>query len=177
MRVKLAKSAGFCWGVERALDIVLDTANETDAPVFTHGPLIHNPQTVNLLEHKNITAYDPASTPRDNGLLVIRAHGISPQVREKLRTSGSTIRDATCPLVTKVHLEVRSFVKKGYTILYIGHRRHDEVVGVLFTEIGPAFADRPGGYTRILKRGNRLGDAAPLSRIELVGLGEYQEED
>ncbi|MBT4431496.1 MAG: 4-hydroxy-3-methylbut-2-enyl diphosphate reductase, partial [Nitrospinaceae bacterium] len=99
MRVKLAKTAGFCWGVERALDIVLETSNKAKAPVYTHGPLIHNPQTVSLLKEKDITPYDPAETPSDNGLLVIRAHGISPQVREKLRNSGSTIRDATCPLV------------------------------------------------------------------------------
>ncbi len=129
MRVKLAKSAGFCWGVERAIDIVLDTANETDAPVFTHGPLIHNPQTVNLLEQKNITAYDPASTPRDNGLLVIRAHGISPQVREKLRTSGSTIRDATCPLVAKVHGIIRKHSRLGAHSVIIGEKGHPEVEG------------------------------------------------
>ncbi|MBI3026347.1 MAG: 4-hydroxy-3-methylbut-2-enyl diphosphate reductase, partial [Candidatus Tectomicrobia bacterium] len=63
MRVKLAKTAGFGWGVERALDIALDTANEAQGPVFTHGPLIHNPQTVELLREKNVHVSDPVGSP------------------------------------------------------------------------------------------------------------------
>lgn len=137
MRVKLAKSAGFCWGVERALDIVLDTANESDGPVFTHGPLIHNPQTVDLLEKKNITAYDPSGAPADNGLLVIRAHGISPQVRNTLRKSGAGIRDATCPLVAKVHGIIRKHSRLGSHTIIIGEEGHPEVEGHMgYSEAG-----------------------------------------
>lgn len=137
MRVKLAKSAGFCWGVERALDIVLDSANESNGPVFTHGPLIHNPQTVNLLEKKNITAYDPSGAPSDNGLLVIRAHGISPQVRDTLRTSGAGIRDATCPLVAKVHGIIRKHSRLGAHTIIIGEEGHPEVEGHMgYSEAG-----------------------------------------
>ncbi|MFC1492177.1 4-hydroxy-3-methylbut-2-enyl diphosphate reductase, partial [Nitrospinota bacterium] len=127
--MKLAKSAGFCWGVERALDIVLDTANRTDVPVFTYGPLIHNPQTVSLLEQKNITAADPKNEPVENGLLVIRAHGISPQVRERIRESGSTVRDATCPLVAKVHGTIRKHSRQGAHTIIIGEEGHPEVEG------------------------------------------------
>ena len=137
MRVKLAKTAGFCWGVERALDIVLETSNKAKAPVYTHGPLIHNPQTVSLLKEKDITPYDPAETPSDNGLLVIRAHGISPQVREKLRNSGSTIRDATCPLVAKVHGVIRKHSRLGAHTVIIGEEGHPEVEGHIgYSEAG-----------------------------------------
>ena len=129
MRVKLAKIAGFCWGVERALDIVLDTANEANGPVYTHGPLIHNPQTVSLLEQKNVYANDPRKQTGDNGLLVIRAHGISPQVRDRLRNSGMSIRDATCPLVAKVHGIIRKHSRLGAFTIIIGEEGHPEVEG------------------------------------------------
>ena len=129
MRVKLAKTAGFCWGVERALDIALDTANEANRPVYTHGPLIHNPQTVGLLERKNVYANDPCKQTGDNGLLVIRAHGISPQVRDRLRNSGMSIRDATCPLVGKVHGIIRKHSRLGAFTIIIGEEGHPEVEG------------------------------------------------
>ncbi len=76
------------------------------------------------------------------------------------------------PLITLAKSDSVNNRRRAFAAL-----RDDHAVGVLFTEIGPAFSDRPGGYTRILKRGNRLGDAAPVSRIELVGIGEYEEED
>ncbi|MEK6709032.1 MAG: 4-hydroxy-3-methylbut-2-enyl diphosphate reductase [Nitrospinota bacterium] len=127
--MKLAKTAGFCWGVERALDIALDTANEATGPVFTHGPLIHNPQTVDLLKEKNVHVSDVNGTPASGGLLVIRAHGISPQVRERLRGSGAAIRDATCPLVAKVHGIIRKHSRQGAFTVIIGERGHPEVEG------------------------------------------------
>ena len=129
MRVKLAKTAGYCWGVERALDIALDTANEASGPVFTHGPLIHNPQTIELLKEKNIWTSDPKGSTENGGLLVIRAHGISPQVRERLRASGAAIRDATCPLVAKVHGIIRKHSRQGTTTIIIGEEGHPEVEG------------------------------------------------
>ena len=129
MRVKLAKTAGFCWGVERALDIALNTANDTSSEVLTHGPLIHNPQTVELLEEKNVFASDPKETPSDTSLVVIRAHGISPQVRDRLRGSGAGIRDATCPLVAKVHGVIRKHSRMGAFTVIIGEEGHPEVDG------------------------------------------------
>ncbi len=129
MRVKLAKTAGFCWGVERALDIALDTANHTSGEVLTHGPLIHNPQTVELLEEKSVFPSDPQKTPNSTSLVVIRAHGISPQVRDRLRNSGAGIRDATCPLVAKVHGVIRKHSRMGAFTVIIGEKSHPEVEG------------------------------------------------
>ncbi len=129
MRVKLARTAGFCWGVERALDIALDTASEAPGDVLTHGPLIHNPQTVELLEEKSVFASDPRETPDGTSLVVIRAHGISPQARERLRGSGAGIRDATCPLVAKVHGVIRKHSRLGAFTVIIGEEGHPEVDG------------------------------------------------
>ncbi len=129
MRVKIAKTAGFCWGVERALDIALDTANETASGVLTHGPLIHNPQTIKLLEKKSVFASDPQETPSNTSLVVIRAHGISPQVRDRLRRSGASLRDATCPLVAKVHGIIRKHSRLGAFTVVIGEKSHPEVEG------------------------------------------------
>ena len=129
LRVKLAKTAGFCWGVERALDIALDTANGTSSDVLTHGPLIHNPQTVELLEQKSVYVSDPQQTPSSTSLVVIRAHGISPQVRDRLRGSGAGIRDATCPLVAKVHGVIRKHSRMGAFTVIIGEEGHPEVDG------------------------------------------------
>ena len=129
MRVKLAKTAGFCWGVERALDIALDTANDSSSEVLTHGPLIHNPQTVELLEEKSVLVSDPQETPSSTSLVVIRAHGISPQVRDRLRSSGAGLRDATCPLVAKVHGVIRKHSRMGAFTVIIGEEGHPEVDG------------------------------------------------
>lgn len=129
LRVKLARTAGFCWGVERALDIALDTASEAPGEVLTHGPLIHNPQTVELLEEKSVFASDPRETPGGTSLVVIRAHGISPQVRERLRGSGAGLRDATCPLVAKVHGVIRKHSRLGAFTVIIGEEDHPEVDG------------------------------------------------
>ncbi len=129
MRVKLAKTAGFCWGVERALDIALDTANDASSEVLTHGPLIHNPQTVELLEEKSVLVSDPQETPSSTSLVVIRAHGISPQVRDRLRSSGAGLRDATCPLVAKVHGVIRKHSRMGAFTVIIGEEGHPEVDG------------------------------------------------
>ena len=129
MRVKLARTAGFCWGVERALDIALDTASEAPGDVLTHGPLIHNPQTVELLEEKSVFASDPRETPDGTSLVVIRAHGISPRARERLRGSGAGIRDATCPLVAKVHGVIRKHSRLGAFTVIIGEEGHPEVDG------------------------------------------------
>ena len=129
MRVKLAKTAGFCWGVERALDIALDTVNDASSEVLTHGPLIHNPQTVELLEDKSVFVSDPQETPSSTSLVVIRAHGISPQVRDRLRSSGAGIRDATCPLVAKVHGVIRKHSRMGAFTVIIGEEGHPEVDG------------------------------------------------
>ena len=129
MQVILAKSAGFCKGVRRAIDITLDAAQREDGPIFTHGPLIHNPQAIQLLEKKGVKPVDNIEGI-DKGTLVIRAHGIPPKERDKIKNSSLRMCDATCPDVARVQGIVRKHARNGFHIIIIGDRGHAEVLGL-----------------------------------------------
>ena len=128
--IKVAKNAGFCMGVKRALDIVLDLARAGGGPIYTDGPLIHNPQITALLEKKGIRSLASAGIPTE-GLIVIRAHGISPKRRAELKRIGFPLHDATCPDVAKVQAIVNKYSGLGYEIAIIGDKGHAEVEGLL----------------------------------------------
>ncbi|VAX17726.1 4-hydroxy-3-methylbut-2-enyl diphosphate reductase, partial [hydrothermal vent metagenome] len=127
--IKVAKTAGFCWGVKRAIDLTLETANSTNGPVYTHGPLIHNPQVIEMLEGKEVYAIKEASD-LDNGKVIIRTHGIAPDVRQEIKSRDLSITDATCPLVAKVQGIIKKYANRGYTTIIIGDEGHAEVVGL-----------------------------------------------
>ncbi|MBU4484087.1 4-hydroxy-3-methylbut-2-enyl diphosphate reductase [bacterium] len=128
-KIKIAKSAGFCWGVRRAMEKVLDVAHKNQR-VYTYGPLIHNPQAVRTLEKKGIKVINKIDSKID-GTVIIRTHGLSPKEREKLRQSGAKICDATCPDVAQIQGVVRKYLKKGYFIIIIGNPNHPEVKALL----------------------------------------------
>ena len=130
MRVKLAKTAGFCMGVRRAMAIVLSEANKGDGKLFTYGPIIHNRQVLDLLRSKGVDVKDNINT-HDKGRIIIRAHGITPAEREKIRSSNLTLIDATCPRVAKVHAIIRKYSNKGYTPVIFGDTKHPEVIGLM----------------------------------------------
>jgi (E)-4-hydroxy-3-methyl-but-2-enyl pyrophosphate reductase len=133
MEIKLAKTAGFCMGVRRAVDTVLDIAqHETARRIYTYGPLIHNPQTIELLKNRGITAINSIDeiTDRKNAVLVIRAHGIAPDERRKIKESGIKIIDATCPKVGYVQAIIKKHTALGYTVIIVGDREHPEVDGL-----------------------------------------------
>lgn len=127
--VILAKTAGFCWGVKRAIDITLEAAEQKSEPVYTFGPLIHNPQLINLLESKNIHVKSDLAS-MDGGELIIRTHGITPQQRALIKDKGISIKDATCPLVAKVQGMIKKYSRKGYAIVIVGSDKHAEVIGL-----------------------------------------------
>lgn len=135
MSVMLAETAGFCMGVRRAVDLVLDIAQRKGkANIYTYGPLIHNPQTVELLRNRGvipISRLDEIPDSEQGAMLVIRAHGISPEERRKVREKGVRIIDATCPKVAHVQAIIKKHARKGDTILIIGDERHPEVMGLL----------------------------------------------
>ncbi len=117
-------------GVRRAIEIVLAEANKRgQPPLFTYGPLIHNRQVLEVLESKGVKTIDSIEGIR-NGRVVIRAHGIPPQTRQQLRSTGLTIIDATCPKVAKVQAIIRYYSKKGYTPIIVGDKEHAEVIGL-----------------------------------------------
>lgn len=138
-RIIVAKSAGFCWGVQRAFNKVLDVAmnHPEHRPVYTYGPLIHNPQAVEMLKQKGIGVVDEIGDDIE-GTVVIRTHGIPPVERKRLEASGARICDATCPDVGIIQGTVRRHLKQGYFIIIIGHREHPEVKALL------GFAEKRG---------------------------------
>ena len=134
MKVVLASTAGFCIGVRRALEMVLKAINENQPKIYTYGPLIHNPQVLELLRERGITILKPGEEIPE-GLVVIRAHGIPPQERRLLEQAGGRIIDATCPRVAKVQAIIRRWAAKGFATLIVGDADHPEVRGLLgYTE-------------------------------------------
>ncbi len=133
MEIKLAKTAGFCMGVRRAVDTVLDVAQHgTGRRIYTYGPLIHNPQTIDLLKSRGITAVNSVDeiSDRKNAILVIRAHGIAPDERKKIKESRVKIIDATCPKVGYVQAIIKKHTALNYTVIIAGDREHPEVDGL-----------------------------------------------
>ncbi len=130
-KVLLASPRGFCAGVVRAVDIVkiaLDTRTE---PVYVRKEIIHNPHVVRELGEKGAIFVDRVEDVPEGSTLIFSAHGVSPEVREKASARSLEVIDATCPLVTKVHVEAVRYAKKDYTIILIGHVGHDEVIGTM----------------------------------------------
>ncbi len=139
IKIKLARTAGFCMGVRRAIEIALSMAqNKGTEEVYTYGPLIHNPQAVEFLSEKGIKPVDSLEKI-EKGSVIIRAHGISPEEREKLEKSGMKIIDATCPKVKHVQSIIRRHALEDYEILIIGDREHPEVEGLLGYANGNGF--------------------------------------
>ncbi|MBW2105548.1 MAG: 4-hydroxy-3-methylbut-2-enyl diphosphate reductase [Deltaproteobacteria bacterium] len=130
MKVKLAKTAGFCMGVRRAMEIALSEANKGDGKLFTYGPIIHNQQVLDLLRSKGVDVKEDINT-HDRGRIIIRAHGITPTEREKIRSSNLKLIDATCPRVAKVQAIIKKYSKKGYTPVIFGDAKHPEVIGLM----------------------------------------------
>ncbi len=130
MRVVLARTAGFCIGVKRALELVLKAINENQTKIYTYGPLIHNPQVLELLRERGITVLEPGAAVPE-GLVVIRAHGIPPQERHVLESAAVRIIDATCPRVAKVQAIIRRWAVKGCATLIVGDADHPEVAGLM----------------------------------------------
>jgi len=139
LRVKLARMAGFCMGVRRAMEIVLAEVNKGTSPLYTYGPLIHNQQVLGLLATKGVTAVDDI-TDLDEGTIVIRAHGIPPTERRRIKSSGLRIRDATCPRVARVQAIISSYTNQGYHAVIVGDRDHPEVKGLMGYAHGRAHA-------------------------------------
>lgn len=129
-RVVLAQPRGFCAGVDRAVEIIELAVESFDPPVYCRKEIVHNRHVVDSFEKKGVIFVDELSEVPPGATVVFSAHGVAPEVWDQAGEKDLHVIDATCPLVTKVHLEVRNFARKGYTILYIGHRAHDEVVGV-----------------------------------------------
>jgi 4-hydroxy-3-methylbut-2-en-1-yl diphosphate reductase len=129
--IVLAGPRGFCAGVERAIDIVELALSVCLPPVYVRKEIVHNRHVVEDLRAKGAIFVDELDEVPDDATVIFSAHGISPEVRGEARQRGLRVIDATCPLVTKVHLEAIRYAREGYSIILIGHADHDEVIGTL----------------------------------------------
>ncbi len=119
----------FCAGVDRAIEIVEKAVLKYGTPIYVRKEIVHNKHVVNRLREKGVVFVQDVSDTPPHATLIFSAHGVSPAVWEEARQKKIRIIDATCPLVTKVHNEVLSFVTEGYSIILIGHRNHEETEG------------------------------------------------
>lgn len=134
-KVTLAKTAGFCFGVKRAVDMVYTEADK-GKKVYTLGPIIHNEEVVSDLEKKGVLVIDERylsdeKTDLTGATVVIRSHGVSEEVYELLKKKNCEIVDSTCPFVKKIHDTVRKYASEGYDVVIIGSKEHPEVQGIL----------------------------------------------
>ena len=127
----LAKPRGFCAGVDRAITIVEKALELYGPPIYIRHEIVHNPHVVKRLQKCGAIFVEDLENVPEGAWIIFSAHGVSPAVRKKAEELGLKTLDATCPLVTKVHLEAQRYAKLGYTIILIGHRDHVEVQGTV----------------------------------------------
>ena len=131
MRVLLAAPRGFCAGVDRAIQIVEMALEVYGPPIYVRHEIIHNEVVVARLRKRGAIFTDYLSEVPTGSNLIFSAHGVSPAVRAEAAARNLNVIDGTCPLVTKIHLEVHKYLKRGYGIFFIGHRGHVETEGTL----------------------------------------------
>lgn len=130
-RIYLASPRGFCAGVDRAIEIVERALKLFGPPIYVRHAIVHNRYVVEELKSKGAIFVEDVNEIPEGSIVIFSAHGVSPKVREDAIKRNLKIIDATCPLVHKVHREVRRFAEEGYTIILIGHRGHVEVEGTM----------------------------------------------
>ncbi len=130
MKIELARGAGFCFGVKRAVNIALKTVREVDPPVYTIGPIIHNPQVVEKLRQQGIIPVAEI-TDLPPGTVIIRSHGIHPDLLQQIKESGHRVIDATCPFVRRAQNYAEQLNKEGFKTVIVGKKDHPEVEGLL----------------------------------------------
>ncbi len=131
VQIKLANPRGFCAGVDRAIEIVERALDQFGAPIYVRHEVVHNRFVVNNLREKGAVFVDELEQVPDSSTVIFSAHGVAQTVREEAKQRGLTVFDATCPLVTKVHMEVIRNCRQGRDTILIGHRGHPEVEGTM----------------------------------------------
>lgn len=124
-------------GVRRAMNIVLDTANKKDGKIYTYGPLVHNPQAVEMLKQKGVEILSDGAS--SEATVILRAHGVAPEERKRLKDAGHYLSDATCPHVARAHAIIKKEIRNGYKAIIVGDKGHAEVNGLLGYAGGEGF--------------------------------------
>lgn len=149
MRIVLANPRGFCAGVHMAIQVVDQLLDLVDEPVYVYHDIVHNTHVVDRFKGRGVTFVEDVSDVPEGSFVVFSAHGISPAVRKAASERSLRQIDATCPLVTKVHMEAVRYARQGYQILLIGHEDHQEIIGTRgeapeATQVVESPADIPG---------------------------------
>ncbi len=167
MKVIVAETAGFCWGVKRAIRKVMEEVEKGRGPIYTLGPLIHNPQTVEALRERHGVQPVNSIDEVDGGTLTIRTHGVPPSVVTEAVERGLDVLDATCPFVSKIQRHARDLVDEGYQLVIVGERDHPEVRAI------QACSDGKGIIVESL---DDVGRHGPFRRIGVVIQSTQDEE-
>lgn len=130
MEVKIAKEAGFCFGVKRAMKMAWDELEKNEDGIYALGPLIHNKQAVSKYEEKGLKTVESIEYVPTSNNMIIRSHGVSESVYNESKEKGINVVDTTCPFVTKIHKIVKQYSDEGYGIIVIGDKNHPEVIGI-----------------------------------------------
>ena len=151
MDVKIARTAGFCWGVRRTVDQVMSVADQAVGPVVTLGPIIHNPQAVARMRDKGVGTVNAIAEVADGTTVVVRTHGAVQSELEAARARGLEVVDGTCPYVKYPQAMAGRLSKEGYHLVIVGDANHAEVKGVVSYAVGPYTVVKPGGAIPELK--------------------------
>jgi 4-hydroxy-3-methylbut-2-enyl diphosphate reductase len=163
MQILLANPRGFCAGVERAIAIVERALEKFGAPIYVRHEVVHNRYVVDGLKAKGAVFVEDLAEVPDGATVIFSAHGVPQAVRQEAELRGLRVFDATCPLVTKVHLEVARLHKQGYEVIMIGHKGHPEVEGTMGQGTGPIHLVE--NVDDVAKLGVGAGDTAPLAYV------------
>ena len=131
LKILLANPRGFCAGVNMAIDCVDRVLELKGPPIYVFHEIVHNRHVVEDFQRRGVVFVNDIDSILQGAVVVYSAHGIEPEIRRRSKARQLVEIDATCPLVTKVHAEVIRFGKEGYTIIFVGHRNHDEAVGTV----------------------------------------------
>jgi len=142
--VKIARTAGFCWGVRRTVDKVMEVADQADARVVTLGPIIHNPQAVARFREKGVATLEAVADVSDGTTVVIRTHGATKDELERAEARGLEVVDGTCPYVKYPQAMAQRLSREGYHIVIVGDAQHAEIKGVISYAEGPCTVVKPG---------------------------------
>lgn len=155
MEIMTAKTAGFCFGVKRAIDIAFQIAREKRKGIYTLGPIIHNPQVVNKLKEKGIIPIENIKAKKDIRALIIRTHGIPLKLSKEISSKGYEIIDATCPFVKKAQYYAKLLSEEGYQVIILGEKNHPEVRSLMSYVVDNAIVI--DGKTLLPKLRSRVG--------------------
>jgi 4-hydroxy-3-methylbut-2-en-1-yl diphosphate reductase len=144
MRVTVARTAGFCWGVRRTVDKTFETIADTEGPVVTLGPVIHNPQVIARLNSEGVQVKDTVADIADGTTVVVRTHGAVKSEMEAARARGLDVVDGTCPYVKAPQVYTQRMSRDGYHIIVVGDAKHPEIRGVVSYSVGPVTVLAPG---------------------------------